>query len=115
RRLRGMAIYGWALLRTLRALRTARVRVVVDGREVADRPLLLATIANGPCHGGSFWLCPDARLDDGLLDVLLADARGIPEILTLMPRVMRGRHLGARGVALHPARRVEVCSEEPLP
>lgn len=115
RRLRGMAIYAWALVRTLRVLDTPRVRVTVDGREVADRPLLLATIANGPCHGGSFWLCPDARLDDGLLDVLLADARSVPEILRLLPRVMRGRHLGAPGVALHLARRVQVRSEAPLP
>lgn len=115
RRLRGFAIYAVAAARTLSRLRTPRMRVAVDGREVADRPLLLATIGNGACHGGSFWLCPRASVDDGLLDVLVADGRGLAGVLTLLPRVLRGGHLTARGVELHRGARVEVASDEPLP
>lgn len=115
RRLRGMAIYAWALARTLRRLGAPRIRVVVDGREVADRPLVLATVANGPCHGGAFWLCPGAAVDDGLLDVLVADARSPGEVLRLVPSVMRGTHLSRPGVELHRARTVELRSDEALP
>jgi diacylglycerol kinase (ATP) len=115
RRLRGFAIYGWALLKTLRQLRAPRIEVVVDGVEIADRPLILTTVSNGPCHGGSFWLCPGARVDDGQLDVLIADARSLGSLLHLLPLVMAGKHLGRRGVELHRGTRVEVRSEEPLP
>jgi diacylglycerol kinase (ATP) len=115
RRLRGMAIYAWALAKTLRHLRCPRIRVIIDGKEIADRPLVVTTVSNGPCHGGSFWLCPGARLDDGLLDILIADARSVPALARLIPRVMRGKHLGAWGVELHRGRRVEVQSDEPLP
>lgn len=115
RRLRGLAIYVAALARTLPRLRAPRMRIAVDGREVADRPLLLATIANGGCHGGGFWLCPDARIDDGALDVLTADPKDAWEAVRLALRVLRGAHLGAPGVFMDRGARVQVWSEEPLP
>ena len=115
RRLKGFAIYAAAVLRTLRDLRSPRMRVEIDGVVVADRPLVLATIGNGQCHGGSFWLSPGASVEDGLLDVLVADARSVPKVLALLPRVMRGRHVGAPGVTIHRGRVARVTSEEPVP
>lgn len=115
RKLRGLAIYALAVVRTLRDLRNPHFRISVDGNEIADRTLILATIANGPCHGGSFWLAPDASIDDGALDVLVADARTVGEVVTLIPAVMRGKHLTARGVHLLRGTRVEVRSDELLP
>jgi diacylglycerol kinase (ATP) len=115
RRLRGVAIYAWALMKALRELRSPRIAVSVDGREIADRALILTTVSNGPCHGGSFWLCPGASVDDGHLDILIADGRSLPSLLHLLPLVVLGKHLGHRGVELHRGTRVEVRSEEPLP
>lgn len=115
RHLRGMAIYVVAVMRVLHNLGAPRMRVMVDGAEVADRRLVLTTVANGGCHGGSFWLCPTARVDDGLFDVLVGDARSVWGVLKLIPRVMRGRHLTQRGVALHQGSRVVITSEDPLP
>src|SRR5690606_30593527 len=110
-----VAIYGWALVKTLRDLRSPRIQVLVDGKEIADRPLILTTVSNGPCHGGNFWLCPTARIDDGLLDVLIADTRSTMAAARLIPDVIRGTHLKRPGVELHRGRRIEVRSEEPLP
>ncbi len=114
KRLRGVALYAWGIVKALRELRSPRMRVVVDGREIADRPLILTTISNGPCHAGSFWLCPGALVDDGELDILIADARPRPALIRLLPRVLKGKHLSAPGVQLLRGRRVTVRSEEPL-
>lgn len=115
RRLRGMAIYLVALARVLRSFRPPRMRVWLDGVEVADRPLTLVTVGNGGCHGGGFWICPAARIDDGELDVCMAEALGTFGILDLLPRVMRGTHVGRPGVAFHRARRVRISSPDALP
>lgn len=115
RRLRGMAIYAAAVARVLRDLRTPRMRVTVDGEEIANRPLILTTISNGACHGGSFWMCPNAIIDDGLFEVLIADGRSVFEVMKLIPRVMRGTHLGAAGVEVRRGKVVSVSSDEPLP
>lgn len=114
-KLRGVAIYGWALMKTLRDLRSPSIQVIVDGKQIADQPLILTTVSNGPCHGGSFWLCPGALLADGELDILIADARPLPGVLNLLPRVVFGKHLTQRGVELHRGKHVTVRSEERLP
>jgi diacylglycerol kinase (ATP) len=114
-RLRGMAIYAWAVLQVLSSHRTPRMRVSIDGLPVADGPLTLVTVGNGACHGGGFWICPAARIDDGLFDICIAEAMSVPRLLGLLPRVMRGRHVGRPGVVMRQGRRVEILSEEPLP
>lgn len=114
-RLRGMAIYLWALLKALRFHRTPPVRVVLDGEEVASRRLTLVSVTNGGCYGGGFWICPDAQLDDGLFDVCVADELTVLNILGFVPRVMRGTHVGRPGVHMYRARQVHLSSPEPLP
>lgn len=115
RRLRGIAIYLWALARVLPGFRPPRMRVELDGETVADGPLTLVTAANGGRHGGGFWICPDARIDDGVLDVAVAEAMGPAGILAFLPRVMRGTHVGRPEVRILRGRRLRVTSPDPLP
>ncbi|MDR0787186.1 MAG: diacylglycerol kinase family lipid kinase [Gemmatimonadota bacterium] len=115
RRLRGFMIYAWGVAKTLADLSSPKIRVVVDGREVADRELIITTISNGPCHGGNFWITPEARIDDGVFDILIADGRSLPGLLALLPLVPFGRHIGQKGVELFRGARVEVQSGTQLP
>ncbi|HEX6748410.1 MAG TPA: diacylglycerol kinase family protein [Longimicrobium sp.] len=115
RRGRGIGIYLWALARVLRSFRPPAIRVEIDGREVIDRPLTLVTVGNGGRHGGGFWICPDARIDDGALDVCVCDGVSRPRLLALLPRVLRGTHVGASCVHMRRARRVLITSDAPLP
>lgn len=95
RHLRGTAVYAWALLRVLRVHRPPLVQVRVDGVEATDQPVTLVTVANGPCCGGGFWLCPGARLDDlgtatrwARTALLLApeDERSLRKLMCLLER-----------------------------
>ncbi|HEV2131144.1 MAG TPA: hypothetical protein VGR27_08575, partial [Longimicrobiaceae bacterium] len=102
-------------VKVLRDHRTPEVRVAIDGEEVFRRRVTLVNVSNGGCHGGAFWICPNARIDDGLLDVVVADALGVPQILRLIPSLMRGTHLGRPAVHMYRARHVHISSSEPLP
>jgi len=62
----------FAAVGALAAWRERRVRVTVDGRVVVDGPMNLAGGANGLYAGGGMMLSPDARVDDGKLDVVTA-------------------------------------------
>jgi diacylglycerol kinase (ATP) len=115
RRLRGVAMYLAAFPAALWKFRPLPMRVEVDGRVVADGPMTLVTIGNGGRHGGGFWICPDARIDDGLLDVCAADGLGTLGILRFLPKVVRGTHVGEAAVHMHTARRVRVSSPDALP
>ncbi|HVH11488.1 MAG TPA: diacylglycerol kinase family protein [Longimicrobium sp.] len=115
RRFRGIFMYLDALAKVLRVYRPPRMAVEVDGERVVDAPMTLVTAGNGGRHGGGFWICPDARIDDGLLDLCMCSQLGTLGILRFLPRVMRGTHTGASCVRMLRARRVRVTSPDALP
>lgn len=113
--LRGTPLYILALLRVLGGYRAQRMRVELEGREVRHTELTLVTVANGPCCGGGFWLCPDATLDDGILDVLIAERTSRRHILGFLGSALRGTHLGRPEIELEHAQVVTISGDEDLP
>ena len=115
RRFRGIGIYLWALARVLRTFRPPVIRVETDDGEVIERPLTLVSVGNGGRHGGGFWLCPDAAIDDGLLDVCVCDGVGKLELLRILPKTLRGTHVGESCVHMRRVRHVHITSDSLLP
>jgi YegS/Rv2252/BmrU family lipid kinase len=111
--LRGTALYLLAALQTLGRYKSPLFDVVIDGKRRTGRNLLMA-IGNGRCAGGGFFLTPDAVVDDGLLDVCIIEKLTIPEILRLMPKVLRGRHHSVRQVKFDRGTGVTITSEVPF-
>jgi len=70
RGLHGAAVYLAAFLGALPGLRSTPSRVEWDGG-FREGPLLSASVANGRRVGGAFVVAPDARNDDGRLDLVL--------------------------------------------
>lgn len=113
--LRGDAVYVAALLRTLLFHHaTPHARIRHDHGEL-EHGITMIAAANGRCYGGTFNVAPHARLDDGRLQLLVADGRSRTAILGLVPAVMSGRHEGKAGVTMLSTRRVVVDSDSPLP
>lgn len=54
------------------------------------------------------------RADDGELDLLIADGVGRLEILSLVPRIIRGTHAGDPRLRLERAKRVVIESDTPM-
>lgn len=110
----GDAVYPIALLGVAaRGLASApvQVRLRKPGEEVAvdiglDGPALLVNFANGFAEGGRFKLAPHARIDDGHLDFVHVAPVSLLRLLQLLPRIMRGSHLGEAEVTCEP---VEHC------
>ncbi len=114
KRLSGVSVYAAALLRALVRYRAPRMRVAWNGN-VLHKRLLLAAVGNGRCIGGSFWLTPDAHVDDGLLDLCLIDALRLDEIARHIGKVLRGTHTGLRQVHMARAASIMITSSDPLP
>lgn len=107
-RLRGFAIYLWAVIRALRQYDQPHFHVAWTDEsgqvhEVEQRSLLV-TLGNSKRTGGGFFMTPDALMDDGLLDMGIARSLTTPRILALLPQVMAGSHRN------HPAMRFVRCS-----
>ncbi|MEO3935266.1 diacylglycerol kinase family protein [Dermatophilaceae bacterium Soc4.6] len=83
--------YDLAVLLELPRFRAIPYVVTVDGHRIETEAMLVA-VGNGPSFGGGMHICPDARYDDGLLDVCLVHAVSIPRFLRIYPSVFRGTH-----------------------
>jgi diacylglycerol kinase (ATP) len=112
--LKGRAAYFGALAKTLVDYPRLRLTLRCDDGPPEACEATIAAVMNGRCFGSSFWVCPEARPDDGLLDVMLADALDRVAILGLVPRVMRGSHTTHPCVRMRRVRRIAFESELPV-
>lgn len=113
--LTGMPRYLLATLHELLALRVQPVFIEVDGQAVHEGPALFASALNTATYGGGMKVAPQARVDDGRLDLVVVGRIGRAGALLMLPRLLLGRHVGHRLVALHSAQEVSLSAPTPLP
>jgi diacylglycerol kinase (ATP) len=65
------------------------IKVEFDDQELTQH-CLMVSIMNGQRLGGGFWTAPDAKTDDGLLDLCIAREVTRRRILTLIPYFLKG-------------------------
>lgn len=90
-----------------------RIAARLDGEEM-ELDAYHVAVANGRRAGGNIPVAPGARLDDGLLDVVLIPVLDVPALLLLLPKVLLGEHLEDEAVIARRAARVEIRSDPPM-
>jgi diacylglycerol kinase (ATP) len=91
------------------------VTIRVDERVVHEGPLCVAVAANGRYFGSGMEVAPEARLDDGAFDVVLASHLATPRLLALFPRIYGGTHLAHPGVSVQRGLVLDAESRGPVP
>src|SRR5689334_10318040 len=114
-RISGTALYVAGVARTLAVFRPRPFRVRVDECTPLESDAWLIAIGNGPIYGGGMRIAPDARLDDGALDVCLIGPLTIPKFAVNFPRVFRGTHINHPAVTMLRGRVVEIEALDPRP
>lgn len=112
--LTGFGAYLGALFLTMVRYPKLNIELGVDDGPPERLATTMTAAMNGTTFGGSFRVCPDAKPDDGLLDLLVVDAIGRLSILQLVPKILRGAHAGDPRLRMARARRVAIDSAEPL-
>lgn len=105
--IRGRASFALSTLQEVVGLQTTTVRVRIDNGE--ERPLSTVNfcVANARFFGGGMKIAPEAKLDDGLLDVVnIGDIRTARIIINAYT-LYRGTHLDLPEVRDTRAKRVE--------
>lgn len=102
--LSGNAIYVWSVLTTLVDFRPPVLTVEHDSGRFHG-PAMFVTLANGPSLGGGMRIAPEARNDDGVLDLVIVKAIPRRVLLAVFPKVYAGRHVGHPAVEIVRTRR----------
>lgn len=104
-RLPGPARYVAAALCVLARFQPAEMEVEWDNGRWRG-PLLLAAVANGPSYGAGLRIEPAARMDDGLLHLVLVQPLPRLRVLEAFPILLREGNLNWPEIHRIPARRV---------
>ena len=115
KRLRGDAIYIAGAMKAILKGRWPLARLEWDGGKMAKKRILLVYAGIGYRTGGVYFLTPDARQDDGLLDFAVADARSRLAVMRLLPRTFKGTHVDAPGVLMGRCTWMHIESDDPVP
>jgi diacylglycerol kinase (ATP) len=91
------------------------MKVCPNGNSAGEfRPTLLVAVANAPTYGGGVKIAPQAKLDDGKLDVCVVRAMDKFKMLCLFPTAYFGRHLMSKSVEYGQTDHVSIETEVPV-
>jgi diacylglycerol kinase (ATP) len=110
----GKISYYWATLAVFVGWQTSEMRVSVDD-EIRGGKMIDVLVTNGRYVAGGMMMCPEAEPDDGLFDVLLIGDVTKRDLLFVLPKTYRGKHLPHPRLEVLRGSTVTVDSEEPLP
>ena len=111
----GDLVYLLAIFRCmLDGIATPHVDISAD-EPLWSGPLTLANISNGPWVGGMFHIAPMADNSDGHLDMVAAGPVSRMRILRLLPKLMRGEHMGEKEITHASIRQLKIEAAEPMP
>ena len=103
--------YAQHAISTLLQRRPLPMRVEVDGELWVEGDYWLVAVANCNSFGSGMKVAPDARVDDGLFDIVLLDGAPRSEVLVAFPRVYFGAHVTHPRVHIRRGREVRITGE----
>lgn len=83
-----------------------------DSKKI-EAEVLLAGALNTPTLGAGLRLAPDARIDDGMLDVAVLDYLPLASVLRLIPRLLRNGEIHSSALSNVRARKVRLVADRP--
>ena len=107
--IRGHLVYAWAALRTLATWKPVELTVTVDGAPRSFRGFTVA-VGNSGRYGGGMKVCPDAQMDDALLDVVTVSHAGRSYFVRQLPKLFAGTHVDGAIVQAQQGREVTLDS-----
>lgn len=110
----GPLAYMRAAVDALPERQTFDMTIILNGAERLQVATYNIVISNGRYVAAGIPVAPQAEVDDGLLDVMIAPATTIPKLAILVPKVLLGQHLNDDLLIFRRATRIEIESDPPM-
>ena len=105
--LKGKAAYYYSLFYTLLHTRFHHFRITADG-VTKDTSVFMIGIGNGGFIGGGIPICPNAVVDDGLLNVGYVSEMKKSKIIFRLFKFLKGKHVGTDWGGEYTAKKVTI-------
>lgn len=88
--------------------------VVVDN-QTYDGPFCFVEFCNSRFTGGSMLMAPDAKIDDGLMDIVMVRRLTRTQLLSALPRIFTGSHVDMDQVICARGKKVGIITQKNTP
>jgi diacylglycerol kinase (ATP) len=106
----GQQRYNLAIALELTRFTPIEYQITTDTRSFTTEAMLIA-VANGRSYGGGMLVCPHAKLDDSLFDVMILKPVSKFEFIRIFPKVFSGSHIDHPAVEIFRSRKVTIAAD----
>jgi diacylglycerol kinase (ATP) len=110
----GLLLYRLAPVRAIATWRAATYTITTDGQTRTVKAHTVV-IVNSGAYGHGLQIVPPARMDDGLLHVMVVGDGPRRAVISFMRQAEHGRHVDRPEVEITTAREVTLDADRPLP
>ena len=111
---KGPSRYKWAMVAELASFKPIKYHAVIDGVE-KEFEAMLCSIGNSPFFGGGMKVAPQAKIDDGLMDIFIVNKISRFELLKVFPKVYTGDHVTHPAVEFITAKKITLSTQTQMP
>ena len=108
----GSPLFLWATIKTVFTHPNQSIRFRIDDGPEEEICSRLCLLANGRYFGGGMHAAPEAKLDDGLLDLLMLKEISVAKFLWHLPKIYKGTHLKIPEIFFQKVRKFTAESSE---
>lgn len=108
----GNTAYTVATLLKLISLKSQKFTIELDGKTL-ERDGIFVEIANSTYTGTTFYIAPEAEIDDGYLDVIILNKTSRLRILRLFTSIYDGTHINYDEIEYIKAKSIKVTETNP--
>lgn len=109
----GQLAYYLKGIEMLPSLKPTKVRIEYDGK-LFEEEIMLFLVSNTNSVGGFEKLAPEAKMDDGLFDLVILKKTNLAEFIRIATLATRGAHLDDKNIFYTKANRVKVYTEDKM-
>jgi diacylglycerol kinase (ATP) len=112
KRLGGKLSFLQGVLATLFRYKNKQIQIKMDGHDPFEVRASSIVVANGQYFGGGMWVAPEARLNDGIFEVVMVGDVSKMDVLTNIKRLYQGTLADHPKVKTFKAKTVALTSDE---
>ncbi|MFQ5674711.1 MAG: hypothetical protein ACE5G1_02345, partial [bacterium] len=98
-------------LKTLKVHRDRPIQIKIDNTFSGEQLVKSVVVANGKFFGGGMLIAPDARNDDGLLNIVMLGSLSTVEVLFNLPKLYNGKLAEHAKVHTELGKKIELSSQ----
>ncbi len=111
---RGFLMYLTAVIQTI-LIDSEPMHIKMESEDKKwDKEVFMLVFANGPREGGGFYMTPDAKPDDGILDYMIVDNGTRLKKFRLVPEFIKGTQGNFKELEIGQFKKISLTSEQPL-